>query len=650
MQSCRYIFFTVLISLLICTAKAQTGIIDSLKSKLRTAGNSQHKLQALLALCEEHQSLNKDSLDIYARDARELAQKSGTGRDKSLAELAMANSYFRWGWIDSALAIIEPELKNNPVNDPATRDIYFRLARQKAMCYGGHSSFPEALTILYQMLREAETYKDTLAYSSTCNTIGSIAIARDKPREALVWIAKARQAIEKGGYQQVLAAAYLNTAYAYTLLGATDSAELFIRKALPICRQIENLNLLATALRIKSNIDISKVRYKEAETALQEMIDIRKRTNNVSTQVDDNLQLADFYAETGQLDKAIQLCLDNIHTGDLYETNENAGKTLANSSNIRMLYYEALAKYYKAAKKYPEYQQTLEQLISTKDSFYVANSAQAIAELQTQYEVQKKETVIATQKLDLLKRKYVFYGLLALIAIALTSAFFIFRSYRRKQKLKMQQALEAVNDAEENERKRIAADLHDNLGAQANAMLYGTEQLQQLQPTEPALINNLHNTARDMLQSLRETVWAMKHSDAKGTDIWLRIINFSKHLGLIFKNIKISTEGDAPQQMVLSSAHALHIILIVQEAINNAVRHAAPDKITVQSSFTDNEWILYVSDNGTGFDSEKVMKKQEGFGLVNMQERAMAAGFRLSMEGGPGKGTGIRLTIKITTT
>lgn len=205
-------------------------------------------------------------------------------------------------------------------------------------------------------------------------------------------------------------------------------------------------------------------------------------------------------------------------------------------------------------------------------------------------------------------------------------------------------AIEAVAEAEEAERKRIAADLHDNLGAQANAILYSTELLQQEESEKGVLVNNLHDTARDMLTSLRETLWALKKTEVTASDIWVRLINFSKQLARHYSSVKITAEGMAPP-FQLSATRALNIVFIVQEALNNAVRHSGAESISITSEYSGNAWRLEVKDNGKGFDVRSDNKKPESYGLNNMAERATAAGADISISSADAKGTRIELRV-----
>ncbi|MBL7745984.1 MAG: hypothetical protein JNM19_01040, partial [Chitinophagaceae bacterium] len=347
----------------------QTPLIDSLRYRVYTARTNEEKLAAYLSLFEEFQSVNRDSLDIYGPQVKELADRSNNARYKSLATLAYANWYFRWGWSDSALAFIEPELSSNKPADDNTRDIYFKLSRAKAIYHGSKSRYEEALAVLYKILPEAEKYKDTSNIGLASNSIGSIAIARQQYREALQWINKAvAVAGNTKRYLQVLAPALLNKGYAYVSLDKTDSALFFINKGLLLSRELQNLNYVATALRLQATAYTAVAKYEEAERALLEMIAVRKSTSPANQVVEDNLQLAEFYANSGQIHKAIELCKKSLAHGDL--TIGTAEGTYANDPKIRLEYLQLLSGYYKKAGMLSEYQSSLEELLVTKDSFY----------------------------------------------------------------------------------------------------------------------------------------------------------------------------------------------------------------------------------------------------------------------------------------
>ena len=649
----RKYHIVLIITLFPVFVNAQTRTIDSLRKKLWATKDESNRLGILLSLCEEYQSLNRDTLYAYAIEARDLAATQKNKKQVSLAALALANAYMQWGWVDSALASIEPEIPLNPVIDPTTRDIYFKLTRQKAMCYGNKSDFEKALAIFFPLLSEAEIYKDTLNMGGIMNTVGSIAIARGEPAEALKWINKAITfSIAGPKYFPVLAAVYVNAANAYNQIEKTDSAFYFIQKSIPICRKLENLNYLATALRVQTSLMTKKGRLDEAEASLKEMISIRRLTSVGEFFVDDNLQLADFYANTGQLDKAIAFCKKQLQTGNVYDTAAKESATFTNDPKMRLAYFQALSKYYKQAGMYPEYQETLEQIIAAKDSFYVANSAQAIADAEAKYEVQKKENTILQQKYGLQRKNFFIYGAFGLLALALITVYFIFRDYRRRQRLKMTLALaeekritiNAVKAAEEKERVRIAADLHDNLGAYAASLSSNLGYIQPLDK-ESAMSNafrELNNNSNAIISELNDTIWVLKKEALSLTAISDRIKVFINRIQKSYPDMHIEVEEQIKTDYQLPSSQAFHLYRVLQEAINNALKHSKGKNIKVIIT-ADKNWNVSVADDGDGIDLSKGDAGDGGNGLNNMKERCKEAGWVISWEKTDSGGTTVRI-------
>lgn len=638
-MSARHHFHGLLLLLTIAQCEqisAQTPVIDSIKSKLRSATISSEQLKQTLALCEEHQSLNRDTLYYYALQAGEMAAATGDKRSQDLAALAMANTHLRWGWMDSSIVIVNGILATNPVSQASTRDIYFKASRLKALCYGGRSDFKTALEILYKTISDAELYNDSLAMGANMNTIGSISLARENTSEGMEWFFKALMVTpESPQYFTNRAAIYVNLANAYNQLGKNDSAEYYINKGLYLGRQIQNLNILANALRVQSNILSRQKDFAAAGKALEEMNEVRSRTNNNSNMlVDDNLQLINFYLETGQVDKAIRLCKDRLVEGNLYDT-ANGGVTLSNNINIRLVYYEALAKCYKAIGDHAGYQQILKQIIEAKDSFYQLNSAEAIAEMQTKYAVQKKENTIILQELNITRKNYLLYGVTSLLALVVIFLITLFLGYRRRQRLKMEwlmkekkkAAEEAVSRAEENERIRIAVDLHEHLGAYVSSIDLSLDRLSvdSLLDHNETPLQQLRANSSAIVSELSDTIWALKKDALSLTAISDRIKLFIQRLQPSYPGITIDVKENIADDQMLSPSQAFDLFRIVQEAVSNALKHSQGSYVVVGIESTGT-WQVTISDNGKGIDN-KSTSKTTGNGLSHMMARAKAEGW-----------------------
>ena len=91
----------------------------------------------------------------------------------------------------------------------------------------------------------------------------------------------------------------------------------------------------------------------------------------------------------------------------------------------------------------------------------------------------------------------------------------------------------------------------------------------------------------------------------------------------------------------------MDILMIVQESVNNAIKHSGASRIDIKSDLTDTEWTLSINDCGKGFDSQQSAKRQYAYGLIGMQERARKNNYSLKMESALGIGTTVMLVIPV---
>ena len=316
---------------------------------------------------------------------------------------------------------------------------------------------------------------------------------------------------------------------------------------------------------------------------------------------------------------------------------------------LKISYYRALATCYQLKGDTKKYEETLEKMIVAKDAFYEANSATAIAELQTKYEVQKKEKTIVEQKLNLTVKNYWLFGS-ALFAAMLSIIVWVgFKNYRRKQTIKMQRALEeekriaahSIIDAEEHERKRIAADLHDNIGAYASAIRADVEKItdNDFQKNKVSF-QNLQQHSQEIINSLRDTIWVLNKENITITGISDRIKNYLNKLQPSYSHIQFHITEEIKNDVRLSSQHALNIFRIVQEAIHNALKHSNASNISIIIKSVENI-TLQITDDGKGINN--AIDYTGGNGFINMKARAKETGMQLEIITEDNKGASLIL-------
>lgn len=208
--------------------------------------------------------------------------------------------------------------------------------------------------------------------------------------------------------------------------------------------------------------------------------------------------------------------------------------------------------------------------------------------------------------------------------------------------------LVAKNEAvREEERKYIAREVHDELGQLLTGLQMDISMLSHcFGPVLPALQEHLHDTtlelvnmslavARNVASSLRPAALDLGIVSAIE---WL-VGRFSKNTGL---NCEVHVH-DEDRDICLDENASIALFRITQESLTNIARHANANKVDIIISQDDEDYVLEVRDNGSGFDS--AITKKSTFGLVGIRERVFMLGGKLSISSTPGGGTVIRVCI-----
>ncbi|MEO7445329.1 MAG: triple tyrosine motif-containing protein, partial [Ferruginibacter sp.] len=218
-----------------------------------------------------------------------------------------------------------------------------------------------------------------------------------------------------------------------------------------------------------------------------------------------------------------------------------------------------------------------------------------------------------------------------------------------KNKKVFQQKLQSLENEKQlqGERERISKDLHDNLGAYANAVLFNTEQLEKEKEDhkKKLLIDDLKFASKDIITSLRETVWALKKETYSAEDCIVRVRNFIHPLSRYYSHINFKIDGEIPATLNLHYSMALNLVRIVQEAISNSIKHSKAKHISVTSYDLPEGWKLVIADDGMGFNFNNKIEAEEGNGLYNMHHRANESGFAMTIKTADKEGTLITLKL-----
>lgn len=213
--------------------------------------------------------------------------------------------------------------------------------------------------------------------------------------------------------------------------------------------------------------------------------------------------------------------------------------------------------------------------------------------------------------------------------------------------------LRRLVSSQELERRRIARDLHDQLGQRLTALRLKIASLKNTPPGSEHFetrVHRLQEIAEKLDSEVSFLAWELRPSaldDLGLTDAIGAFVNeWSKHYEIPADFYAANLGGDR-----LNREAETHLYRITQEALNNIAKHAKPTQVTVIMERRGDNVILIIEDNGAGFEpsNEKLPSESgKGLGLVGMRERASLVGGGVEIESAPGKGTTIYVTVPFT--
>lgn len=218
-----------------------------------------------------------------------------------------------------------------------------------------------------------------------------------------------------------------------------------------------------------------------------------------------------------------------------------------------------------------------------------------------------------------------FRSLLVICMVALITL--IVRQFLHYYYQKKLRALQIKQEIQE-ERERISRDLHDNLGAYAAAIAANVANIKnEGNDSNQTILQQLKNNSQSIISQLNATIWALNKEAISLTDVSDRFKVFIQKTQPNHPGIFINIEEKIVNDPVLSPASALHLFRMMQEAVNNAVKHSGGNSIIISIDAGEN-WSVTIADNGKGLENE-ISKPEGGNGLKNMSMRARQSGWQI---------------------
>lgn len=208
------------------------------------------------------------------------------------------------------------------------------------------------------------------------------------------------------------------------------------------------------------------------------------------------------------------------------------------------------------------------------------------------------------------------------------SLVFIFLSYLvwfvSTRNLRKQLRLAETQRQIHQDRERISAELHDNIGAQLSGLVSGIEVVQlylganDLNQAKEVL-DHLDEDTRFTIASLRQMIWALNKDEIEFNEFISYLHNYIKRQISYQKDYTLDFKSDIDSTLILDTSTTIHLVRIVQEIISNSFKYAQATKLECFLSLEKNNFVLFIKDNGLGFSNKD--DQRFGFGIKNINKR-----------------------------
>ena len=492
------------------------------------------------------------------------------------------------------------------------------------------------------VLEKNNFYDQTGTLYTNISSCYEVLHLKDKQKE---YVIKGLTAAKKSGEHYLIFGSYLMVSQFYageksykTALQYCDSAQLFYRDDLSASRMQLYYLMRAQAYEGLEKYDSSVYYYGEA-------YEVTKKNGDVWGMTEPLLRMGFGSMKLNKMTEAERLL--------------NEGFALAEKNNFlvfKKLGYELLSNYYETTGNHSKALSLYKQYYEANDSLQNEETRKITLDLDKKYETEKKENQLLLQHSAIRQKNTLNYILAGSTVSLLLISLLTYRTFGQKRKLQEQKiidlekeklllATQSILKGQEDERSRMAKDLHDGLGG----LLSGVKLQLGAMKGNLILSEEMGKTFNNALGKLDESISEMRRVAHNMMPEALMKLGLQQALqdycdGLSESQLfKIDGEFYGLEQRMEPSVEIV-IYRIVQELLNNAVKHSGASTILAQVMRQQNNLTITVEDNGLGFNKETVM---QGAGLKNIQSRVDYLKGQLDIQTTPGSGTSVHIDCTI---
>jgi two-component system, NarL family, sensor kinase len=613
--------------------------LDSLEQQLPKTSGAE-KAMTLFELMSGYLRTDATRAQQYFESAKQLAKTEKTPLALSYLTLAQGAYFARTGLLDSGIFFLT-QAKAYALESKSSHALV-RVCLALGHAYISSGQPEKGLQNMFEGLQVIDRHPDMETEMKLRTNIAWAYLELKQYRNCIKHGLDNIRRMEGSSYEWIALYTYNNVAVSYGALGILDSAKYFIDKGIRASEKNNDYQALANGYFILGNIYSEAGKYDLAIAQYLKARPYREKIGNPLFLVSDLYTVSELYYKAGEYKKGIEAGTQALQLATQYDLLlkfENTYHSLAQN-------YEGLKDYNSASKYYRLW-------ALAKDSVYTNANAEAIAEMETRYETEKKEQQLAVQRAELaeqraeLQRTYVIIAALALTLFLIVVIFLLLRSkLKRERELFLREAqIQATIQSQENERRRFARDLHDGMGQLISALRLALHTIHGDTPLETrvAVVNKAENLLNDIHQEIRSIAFNLMPQ----TLVQNGLIPALKEMAVRLQDTsKVSVRVmslDIPER--LTELLEITLYRIIQEWINNIIKYANAAVVEVQLIGYEEEINVLVEDDGKGFDTS-VLENSAGNGWKNIKSRVNLVKGSLDIDSRPEK-KGTSLIIRV---
>ncbi len=537
--------------------------------------------------------------------------------------------------IDKTIALAQKLNKQKTIGDALSL---------KGKVLKNNGDYTKAIETHLQALKIKESIKDTLGQSISNNDIGVVYKSMKNYAEALKYYRKSNYLANQVHFGKGIANTLNNIGTSFFELRNIDSAIYYYERALLKSTEINDPNCLSTSYNNLGNIYGFNDNPEKALGYYLKCLELDKSGNDAYGTILSLLNIGESYKEMNQYEKAL-----NYFTEAEKICVENDAKPLLKEA------YHSIGDCYKKMNQYEKAYYYLDKYSFLKDSLLTDESTQQIAEMQTRFETEKKDLQIAKQnaeiavnKVEVKQKNYLNTLLIVSVILILLFSYLFYNRYKLQQKSLLDSEIlkerelrsKAIIEAEENERRRIAEDLHDGVGQLLSAAKLNLSELGEKLGASNTPTFTLYKNAIDLVDDSVKEIRAVSHSMMPNSLIKSGLVAAVRELVQKLNTgdkLKIDLAITGLNERLEPTTEAV-LFRVLQEIISNIVKHAKASQISIQLVKHETELSVMVEDNGVGFDTTKT-SEFNGIGIKNIQSRIAFLNGQVNFDSAIGKGT-----------